>query len=272
MNRYDELLKRLLAVCKSQPEIKAVIIVGSQAREISKADEYSDPDLIVACSKPDILLSDDKLASKLGRIVYSFVEDTIAGEKERRILFENSLDVDMIVMTEDKLAQLIKSHVADDLMNRGFSVCYDNCGISDYIDRSSIIAQRHYTALSEEEFKNLTNDFMFHTVWAEKKIRRGELWTAIMCVNGYLKTKLITVIEMYEHCIHGTAYDTWHNGRMAEQWAEPFIVDKLGDCFSRYDADDLLYALTATRELFLTLAKECASAYGYTTGIPEIDS
>jgi len=34
----------------------------------------------------------------------------------------------------------------------------------------------------------------------------------------------------------------------------------------------MLSALTATRELFLTLAKECASAYGYTTGIPEIDS
>lgn len=64
MNRYDDLMKRLLAVCKSQPEIKAVIIVGSQAREISKADEYSDPDLIVACSKPDILLSDDKLGKQ----------------------------------------------------------------------------------------------------------------------------------------------------------------------------------------------------------------
>ena len=36
--------------------------------------------------------------------------------------------------------------------------------------------------------------------------------------------------------------------------------------------DSLLSALTATRELFLILAKECASAYGYTTGIPEIDS
>lgn len=59
---------------------------------------------------------------------------------------------------------------------------------------------------------------------------------------------------------------------MAEQWAELFIVDKLGDCFSRYDADDLLSALTAKKELFLTLAKESASAYGYTTGIPEIDS
>ena len=56
MNRYDELLKRLLAVCKAQPEIKAVIIVGSQAREISKADEYSDLDLIIACSDPKIFL------------------------------------------------------------------------------------------------------------------------------------------------------------------------------------------------------------------------
>ena len=272
MNRYDELMKRLLAVCEAQPEIKAVIIVGSQAREISKADEYSDLDLIIACSEPQILLYENNIIGELGKPVYSFVEDTFAGEKERRILFENSLDVDMIVMTEERLIQLIRSNVATELMNHGFLLYYDGCGISEYIDKSSVVAKRHYTVLSEEQFRNLANDFFFHTVWAEKKIRRGELWTAIMCVNGYLKSKLLIVIEMYEHFIHGESYDTWHCGRMAEQWAEPFIVDKLGDCFSRYDADDLLSALTATRELFLTLAKECASAYGYTTGIPEIDS
>ena len=73
-------------------------------------------------------------------------------------------------------------------------------------------------------------------------------------------------------CYTGYDFEKDILGRMAEQWAEPFIVDKLGDCFSRYDADDLLSALAATRELFLTLAKECASSYGYTTGIPEIDS
>lgn len=272
MNCYDELLKRLLAVCEAQPEIKAVIIVGSQAREISKADEYSDLDLIIACSEPQILLYENNIIGKLGKPVYSFVEDTFAGEKERRILFENSLDVDMIVMTEDKLAQLIKSHVADDLMNRGFSVYYDNCGISDYIDRASIITQRRYTALSEESFRNLTNDFMFHTVWAEKKIRRRELWTAIMCVNGYLKSKLLIIMEMYEHCVHGESYDTWHCGRMAEQWAEEFITEKLKNCFARYDTDELFSALTATKELFVALSKMCAKAYGYTTGIEKIDS
>lgn len=91
MNRYDELLKRLLAVCKAQPEIKAVIIVGSQAREISKADEYSDLDLIIACSEPQILLYENNIIGKLGKPVYSFVEDTFAGEKERRSYLKNLL-------------------------------------------------------------------------------------------------------------------------------------------------------------------------------------
>ncbi|MFR4023209.1 MAG: aminoglycoside 6-adenylyltransferase [[Eubacterium] siraeum] len=139
MNRYDELMKRLLAVCKAQPEIKAVIIVGSQAREISKADEYSDLDLIIAFSEPQILLYENNIIGKLGKPVYSFVEDTFAGEKERRILFEKSLDVGMIVMSEDSLVNLLKSHNADFILNRGFSLCYDACGISQLICKSSKI-------------------------------------------------------------------------------------------------------------------------------------
>lgn len=79
MNRYNELMKRLLAVCEAQPEIKAIIIVGSQAREISKADEYSDLDLIIACSDPKILLYENNILNKLGKPVYSFVEDSFAG-------------------------------------------------------------------------------------------------------------------------------------------------------------------------------------------------
>ena len=91
MNRYDELLKRLLAVCKAQHEIKAVIIVGSQAREISKADEYSDLDLIIACSEPQILLYENNIIDKLGKPVYSFVEDTLPEKKNAVSYSKNHL-------------------------------------------------------------------------------------------------------------------------------------------------------------------------------------
>lgn len=81
MNRYDELMKRLIAVCKAQPEIKAVIIVGSQAREISKADEYSDLDLIIACSDPKILLYENNIVGKLGKSVYSLLKIPLQEKK-----------------------------------------------------------------------------------------------------------------------------------------------------------------------------------------------
>lgn len=48
-----------------------------------------------------------------------------------------------------------------------------------------------------------------------------------MCINGYLKSKLLSVIEMYEHIVHGETYDTRYGGRMIEQWSEDFITKSL---------------------------------------------
>lgn len=90
MNRYDELMKRLLDVCKAQPEIKAVIIVGSQAREISKADEYSDLDLIIACSEPQILLYENNIICKLGKPVYSLLNIPLQ-EKKNAVSYSKNL-------------------------------------------------------------------------------------------------------------------------------------------------------------------------------------
>lgn len=272
MDRYYDIKQRLLSLCKTEQEIKTVILIGSQARDYSKADEYSDIDLIIACSHPERLLYEDTLIRKLGKPVYSFVEDTIAGEKERRILFDGSLDADMIILNEDRLKSHLNSHSIDEIMNRGYKLLFDRCGIAEYLDMITVIEKTSYIPLSEEEFKNQANDFFFHTVWAEKKIRRGELWTAIMCINGYLKSKLLTVIEMYEHIVHGENYDTRYGGRMIEQWSEDFVAEKLKDCFARYNSDDLLSSLENTKQLYITLCRKCAQAYSYKTGIDEIDN
>ena len=85
MQRYEELKSRLLALCKSQPEIKAVIIIGSQASEVSKADEYSDLDLIVACSKPDMLLFSDELVANSGKSCIRLLK--IQLQEKRNVVF-----------------------------------------------------------------------------------------------------------------------------------------------------------------------------------------
>lgn len=272
MDRYYEIKQKLLALCETEQEIKAVILIGSQARDYCKADEYSDVDLIIAYSHPEKLLYEDTLIRKLGMPVYSFVEDSIAGERERRILFEGSLDVDMIILTDDRLKSHLNSRSINEIMNRGYKLLFDRCGIAEYLHMITVIEKVSYIPLSEKELKNQANDFLFHTVWAEKKVRRGELWTAIMCINGYLKSKLLSVIEMYEHIIHGETYDTRYGGRMIEQWSESFIAEKLKNCFAGYNSDDLLSALESTKQLYITLCRKCAQSYSYKTGIDEIDN
>ncbi len=99
MQRYQEIINRLLELCAARKDIKTVIVIGSQCRTYKKADEYSDLDLIVACDTPEELLYEDEWLNKLGKIEYSFVENTFTNQKERRVLFEGSLDVDFVVVS-----------------------------------------------------------------------------------------------------------------------------------------------------------------------------
>lgn len=107
----------------------------------------------------------------------------------------------------------------------------------------------------------MVNDFCFHTVWASKKILRGELWSAKMCIDAYLKNQLLKMIEMYCACKGQT--DVWHDGRFLDTWADNVIKDSLPKCFAHYEKKDLVSALLETKTLFLRLAKMTAEMYGY---------
>lgn len=117
------------------------------------------------------------------------------------------------------------------------------------------------TDLSEPEFNNMVNDFFFHTVWASKKILRGELWTAKMCIDAYLKNYLLKMIEMYS--VSKYQVDVWHDGRFLDRWAEREILSDLEKCFARYDRKDMVSALAATLNLFCRLAGQTAEMKGY---------
>ena len=113
----------------------------------------------------------------------------------------------------------------------------------------------------------MVNDFWYHALWSAKKIGRGEWWTAKTCVDGYLKMRLLTAVEQYEKALHGATYDTWHNGRFIEDWAEGWIIEALTGCYARYDQEEIPKALLATMNLFRKVAKHLAEEMG--TWYPE---
>lgn len=257
MDRYLEIKTNLIAYTKKDNETKAMIAIGSTTRSYSIADEYSDLDIIVATDTPEKWLYGN-IPENFGDIMISFVEPTLGGGLERRILFNGSLDVDIIVFTPEQLISAVKTGIASEVMGRGYAVMYDAMEISlllsEYIKPAS-----SRISVSESEFNNLTQDFWFHIVWASKKILRGELWTAKMCIDAYLKNHLLRITEF--KCSKCDGRDVWHNGRFFEKWADESTVKALEKCFARYNRIEIITALKNTAQLFSTNARATAELY-----------
>ena len=256
MDRYFEIKKRLLQTAATNDGLRAVILIGSSVREYAVADEYSDLNVILVCDEPEAWLYGD-LPGMLGDVRISFVEPTFGGGMERRILYSGSLDVDLIVLTPEQMESAITGGVAGEVMNRGYCVLYDDMMITDRL--KGIPARVQRGAMTEREFLNIVNDFWFHAVWSAKKILRGELWAAKMCIDAYMKGLLLKIIEESE----ADNKDVWHNGRFLEKWAGGDTIAELGNCFAHYDRENMLSALSSTMVLCAKLARRTAEKRGY---------
>lgn len=111
-DRYYEIKNRILDTAKADNGIKAIIAIGSSTRSDVRADEYSDLDLLIAADDTDSWLYGN-IPELFGDIRISFVENSLGGAKERRVLYENALDVDMIVFTPEQLTDAIRDGVAE---------------------------------------------------------------------------------------------------------------------------------------------------------------
>lgn len=259
MDRYKEIKERLISLAENDNKIRALVIIGSSARTYSQADEYSDLDIIMATEDPDAWLCGE-YPTKLGNIKISFVESPFSGAKERRMLYEGSYDVDLVVLTPEQFRETVVNGLINEVINRGYIVLYDNMGITGVLNESVKPVVRH-DMLSPEEFSNMTNDFLYHIIWTYKKIQRGEFWTAKMCLDSYLKDHLLRVMEMYMISVNNA--DVWHNGRFLEKWADEEIIRELRSCFAHYDREDMISALVSNYELFSKLAKKVAVYRNY---------
>lgn len=259
MDKYADIKKNIMEYANRDADIKAIAIIGSFEREEVTADEFSDLDLIIATENLEKWVTGE-YPERFGKVSISFIESTLGGGKERRIIYEEDKDVDMIIFTPEQFADNIKNGVVQWVMNRGYEVIYDSGGFTELIKQ--YVSHTHSNPeMSEAEYRNLVNDFYFHNIWVFKKLKRGEIWAAKMCVDGYLKNHLLKMMELY--CFLQDGRDVWHEGRFLDQWAEDNILKELKNCFAHYKKDDIMWALRATHDLFDRIARGVAEMLGY---------
>jgi aminoglycoside 6-adenylyltransferase len=216
---------------------------------------------------PDRYLSETDWLEPLGTYWLTFLERQAVGEGlERRVLFEGALDVDFIPLANEAVRRMALEGWTPEVaavLRRGFRLVLDKDDLL-----SLLIGGVPATTLSsappptQEEFLALCHDFLYHAVWAAKKLGRGELWIAKSCADGYMKQLLLGMIEWHAHSERGWDHDTWHGGRFLEEWADPGALDGLREAFAYYEEADVRRALLATMDLFRRIGRQTAARLG----------
>jgi molybdopterin-guanine dinucleotide biosynthesis protein A len=243
-----------------RPDIRAAFVVGSRARTVTPADRWSDLDIVLVVDDPEPYAQSAAWVSEFGTPVLTFLEETPVGQRERRVLYETGEDVDIPLFPLSALEQLEQSGAANELLGRGYRLLVDEIGVD---ERLRNLAERGSAPAlpTQADFDQLAADFWYHALWAAKKLRRGEVFTAIGCLDGYLKGRLVTLFEWHARAIDPSV-DTWHEGRFLERWADPGALSALEKAFAHYDVRDVARALWETVDLFQAVEEETARRLG----------
>ena len=274
--RVDELLDRVCAWGRAREDVRGIILFGSQARTSHPADPWSDVDLLISCRDPRGLLESSDWLEALGETRITFLEtNPVDGEKERRVLFADGLDVDFSTVSSRRLRLLgfalgrwrflappssrrqARSGVEAlaTIMRPGYRILLDKDGVLARV--AGLVSRLTLPPSRERPLDEITGDFWYHAVWTAKKLRRGELWMAKGCCDGYLKDRFLEVYSLARTQPEGlTAV------RFIDETLDAETAEQLRESYGAYDRAGVARALTVTLDLFARAARQASERLG----------
>jgi molybdopterin-guanine dinucleotide biosynthesis protein A len=254
---------------REREDVRAVVVVGSQARTGVPADSLSDLDVGLFVDDPERLAADETWVESFGTPVLTFLEPTaFGGRVERRVLYETGEDVDFALLDVGGWQEFVSLPEAHVTAARGYRVLHDELGLRAALAELSPLEAPWPP--DAEALKELGSDFWYHALWTAKKLRRGEVFTAIMCLDGYLKARFVTLLEWHTRSLDPAA-DVWHGGRFLERWADSGALAALERAFAHYDLRDVARALWETIDLWQGIEEETARRLGLETVLDHAD-
>jgi aminoglycoside 6-adenylyltransferase len=267
--RNDLLLAAVVDWAGETDDVRAVVLVGSYARRDTPADRWSDLDLLLFLDDPDRYVHDDAWIARFGSPVLTFLEPTsVADRVERRVLYDDGVDVDFPLLPAEAARELATVAGVGMVLARGYRVLHDEIGVADVLAEAAV--PEPHELPDGAAFTQVASDFWHHALWTAKKLRRGEVFTAISCLDGYAKLRLVTMLEWHARAVDPTA-DTWHDGRFLERWGDPGALAALERAYAHYDVRDVARALWETIDLFQGLEEETAGRLGLAVGLDHPD-
>lgn len=258
---YHELEHQLTTWAETQPDVIAIVAIGSRGRVHPPPDEHSDLDVLLWTDNLHRYADADDWLHTFGQPILCVFSHTDQQLPEWEIIFKDGgkLDVVLIEALPTPLATMLREFAHADVLQRGFRVLVNKRG--DDVDAShwSFAAA---TRPDQTRFDHLIKEVLLEATRALKFAQRGDLWRAKNLCDNVMKKHLLTLLEWHALAKYGDELDIWYDGRFLEQWADAEAVQALPGTFALYEGQDIIRALHATMTLFDRLGRDTAQRDG----------
>ena len=267
--KFGETINQIIDWAKANPNIQGVVVIGSQARGTQISDQWSDLDLMVLANDPQELVKENTWFHCFGNVVCFFDEIVPLHFSNwnwyvKRVLYTDNRDIDFSILPYHHLDQVLSENMG--ILSKGYRVLYDASAGQIETKICELLKTHEKEAAhppTKKELDAVVSDLLFHVIWSFKKIKRGELWVAVNCINCYMKNLLLRIIEAHNVSANQRPNTLMYSGRFLEQRTDQEILAKLAFCFTRYNQAEAVETLQHLIDFTYTTAEAVCGRNGY---------
>jgi len=252
---------RLHAWAAGRDGLLAALAFGSTQRQDRPADDWSDLDLLFVVEEAGRWFEDTSWIDEIAPTWIRLVSPApIPGISVVQALFAGGYDADLIPVDRGGLPILLDPEVAREAFGAGVEVLFDRAGLLGAL--AGTADPPAIAPPTAQSFDEVVSTFLYQTVWATKRLRRGELWRAHDDVDDYMRDRLLTMIEW--HALVRGREGVFPESRKLERWVPPDVAAELPGTFAQYEGASIAEAIILGLHLFRRLSVEVATAYDLT--------
>lgn len=264
---------RVLRWALGQPDIEALIQIGSRAQASAKPDVWSDWDYHIIAKNAG-RFRNTSWPKQIGEVWCAHLEKTDRAVEKLSVIFANGLEADFIpleawqmklvymAMAYPRVSRIYPRALTRGILSTilivrpGYRILL---GAEKWEKRlAAVNAPWPRPVFTPEQFQHHLSGFWRNAIWVQKKICRGELQAALRWFHTELVTHRWALLE--EECrIEGGLPRP--EARKAEIWLNP-LRQKQSTTLTAADRKILSDALLAEIALFESLSKRIGAKHG----------
>lgn len=262
----DTVEAELIAWGESQPDVRAMVLTSTRARENAAVDWFSDYDVIVFTSEIQRRYDDRQWLESFGEIVISWWDpleiDPNSGllTTGNVVYYPNARKIDFTLWPVEMAAHVARGLPTE--LDAGYRVLLSKNEFTADWPAATGEGYRHRLP-NCEQYLAAVNDFFIGVPYVVTALLRGELLPAKWVLDYDMRYEyLLPMLEWYAVSIHGDSVTIGAHGKGLQPLLPAEIWAQLEQTYASLDVGENRAALSAMIQLFREVAEHVGNAIG----------